>query len=117
MPVRLRLWVQNPRQTVGDLLFKEMSVVYILYSCSIDSYYIGVTSDIEKRLKEHKEGFYEQSYTRQATDWELYYELPCEHLGQSLKIEKHIKSMKSRKYIENLKKYEEIGFRLLRRYR
>ena len=61
MPVRLRLWVQNPRHTVGDLLFKEMSVVYILYSQSIDSCYIGVTSDLDKRIDEHNEGYYDHS--------------------------------------------------------
>jgi putative endonuclease len=37
-------------------------------------------------------------------------------IEQAHKIENHIKKMKSKKYIENLKKYPEISLRLLQKY-
>ena len=43
------------------------------------------------------------------------YALSC--FTQALAIEKHIKSMKSRKYLENLKKYPEITEKLKQLYK
>ena len=49
----------------------ELHYVYILYSTSIDSYYIGVSGDIEKRLKKHLSNH--KGYTSRAKDWEVKY--------------------------------------------
>ena len=82
---------------------------YILYSKSINRYYIGQTSDIEERLKLHNTGsFGGKSYTYKASDWGIYLLIPCETREQAVYVESRIKKMKSRKYIENLKKYPEI---------
>ncbi|QHI37600.1 hypothetical protein IMCC3317_29800 [Kordia antarctica] len=40
----------------------KVSYVYIL-KCSDDSYYTGVTSNLEKRFQQHQNGFHKESYT------------------------------------------------------
>ena len=82
---------------------------YILYSKSSNRYYIGYTSDINERIKLHNNGhFGGKSYTHNASDWEIFLLIPCISVEQAVYIESRIKKMKSRKYIENLKKYPEI---------
>ncbi|MCA9385226.1 GIY-YIG nuclease family protein [Candidatus Dojkabacteria bacterium] len=49
-----------------------MFFVYILYSVSIDRYYIGQTKDIPTRLEFHR--LETTRYTSQTDDWELLYE-------------------------------------------
>ena len=49
-------------------------------------------------------------------DWVLVFKILCVNKKQAMLIEKHIKSMKSRKYIENLIKYPEISQKLLEKY-
>ena len=83
----------------------------------IDKYYIGMTQEsIESRLKKHNSGEYTSSFTSQARDWELFFLIECETTQQAIRIEKHIKSMKSRKYIEDLKKFPEISVKLKNRF-
>jgi putative endonuclease len=55
-----------------------------------------------------------KSYTHITSDWELFLLIPCETITQAIYIELRIKNMKSRKYIENLKKYPEIVERILK---
>jgi putative endonuclease len=82
---------------------------YILYSKSINRYYVGYTSDIEKRLKLHSIGhFGGKSYTCRSNDWEVFLLISCKTIEQAVYVESRIKKMKSRKYIENLKKYPEL---------
>jgi putative endonuclease len=90
---------------------------YILFSKSINRYYIGYTSDIEERLRLHKNGsFGGKSFTHKASDWDLFLIIPCETITKAVFIESRIKKMKSRKYIENLKKYPEMIEKILREF-
>ena len=90
---------------------------YILYSKSFDRYYVGYTSDIEERLKLHNTGYFGgKSYTRLTADWELYLLIPCDTINQAVFVESRIKKMKSRKYIENLKKYPEMIEKILNKF-
>jgi putative endonuclease len=87
---------------------------YILYSKSSNRYYIGYTSDINERIKLHNEGhFGGKSFTYKASDWEIYLLIPCDSIEQAVSIESRIKNMKSRRYIENLKKYLEMIEKIL----
>ncbi len=36
-----------------------MNCVYIIYSESLDKYYIGEAIDLEERIEQHNSGFYE----------------------------------------------------------
>jgi putative endonuclease len=53
------------------------------------------------------------SSTHKATDWDIYLLISVETIEQAVFIESRIKKMKSRKYIENLRKYPEIVDRIL----
>ncbi len=72
--------------------------LYITYSVSLDRFYVGYTSDLEKRLFGHNNGVSE--YTSKASDWELKYTEAYSTRELAMKREKEIKKKKSRKYIE-----------------
>jgi putative endonuclease len=75
------------------------------------------TENVEDRLKKHNLNYYGSKYTSKANDWMVFISIRCETSNQALKIEKHIKSMKSKTYIENLKKYPEIIQKLFVKYK
>jgi putative endonuclease len=88
---------------------------YILYSNSINRYYVGYTTDIEERIKLHNSGYFgRKAYTYKASDWSLYLLIPCETIEQAVYVESRIKKMKSRKYIEDLAKYPEMVQKILK---
>jgi putative endonuclease len=76
--------------------------IYILYSVSSDIYYVGYTSDFEKRLVEHNTSE-ENTFTSKHRPWLLeavYFTGNKE--AEAMKIEKFIKKQKSRKLLEKL---------------
>ena len=90
-----------------------MIACYILYSESLDKFYTGITQDsVDSRLQLHNLSSYGNHFTSQANDWVVYLVIECVSVSQSMKIEKHIKKMKSKTYINNLKMYPEIIERL-----
>ena len=91
--------------------------VYILYSKKLNRYYTGSTNLLPKdRLKQHNDGFNDNGYTTKGIPWELFLSLACLSREQARQVELHIKRMKSKKYIENLKQYEELRKNLVDRY-
>jgi len=90
-----------------------MSTCYILFSKILDTYYVGITTEnVDDRIIKHNTSFYGAKYTSKATDWVFFYSISCECNSQMIKIEKHIKKMRSRIYIENLILYPEITQKL-----
>ena len=91
--------------------------VYILYSPSQNIFYTGFTTiSVEERLQKHNEKYYNNKYTAKASDWELYLSIECITEKQARAIEAHIKKMKSKIYICNLKKYPSMPQELLNRF-
>lgn len=90
--------------------------VYILFSDKIRRYYIGYTENIDYRLQQHNEGRYQNSYTTLTKDWRKIFFIECETKKQAILIEKHVKNMKSKKYIDNLVRYPEISDKLKKQY-
>ncbi|WP_205589285.1 GIY-YIG nuclease family protein [Mesonia aquimarina] len=80
-----------------------MFYVYILYSNSLDKFYVGETENLEERLSQHSSGFFKNSFTAKANDWILFLKIKANSRIQSRQIERHIKQMKSSVYIRNLK--------------
>ena len=72
---------------------------------------------IADRILKHNTSFYGAHYTSKTSDWEFYYIIECVTLSQAMKIEKHIKKMKSITYLKNLKKFETIQLKLLEKYK
>jgi putative endonuclease len=89
--------------------------VYILYSKKLDKYYIGCTDDINRRLAEHN-AVDNRNWTASGSPWTLYHSMSCHSLKQARQIEYHIKQMKSKKYINNLKHYPEMAEKLLHQF-
>ena len=96
----------------------ENYFVYILISKTINRFYIGSTAITpDKRLERHLSEYYgSNKFTAKAKDWKLFFAIKCISLKQATHIEKHIKNMKSKIYIENLKKYPDITIKLTERY-
>ena len=84
-----------------------MYYCYILYSEDLNRFYIGSTSlSPEDRLERHLNKYYDDpKFTTKAKDWVLFLAITCSSFDQARKIESHIKAMKSKKYIDNLKTY------------
>jgi putative endonuclease len=74
--------------------------VYILYSEKTDHYYIGSSADIEARLLRHNAGA--TPSTKHGRPWKVVYSETLADKTNALKRELYLKSMKSRKYIEEL---------------
>ncbi len=94
-----------------------MATLYILFSEKLYKYYIGSCLNLEERIAEHKRKEYSDSFTSKAEDWALYYWIDGLDYHQARKIENHIKKMKSKQYIENLKNYKEISLKLVDLYK
>lgn len=94
-----------------------MFCVYILHSSKLNRYYIGYTANFEQRLDFHLNSEEQRKFTHNANDWISFLTIECQTKPQALAIEKHIKRMKSKVYIENLKLYPEITTKLREKYR
>jgi putative endonuclease len=98
------------------LFLKIMFEVYILFSQKLEKYYIGFTSNLEERFTFHLNDHQSRKYTYKADDWRIVFTIPCSSKNQAMLVEKHIKSMKSKTYIENLMKYPAISEKLKQKY-
>jgi putative endonuclease len=94
-----------------------MDCVYILHSAKLSRFYTGFTADFDTRLEFHLNSEQARKFTYKADDWILFLKIECESKSQALAIEKHIKNMKSKIYIENLLRYPEIINKLLEKYK
>ena len=93
-----------------------MAYVYILYFRALQKYYIGSCLDLGKRLEEHANKQYPNCFTAKDEHWELVFQISGLAYPQARSIERHIKNMKSRNYIQNLLKYPEMVEKLKERY-
>ena len=93
-----------------------MFSVYVLHSVKLNKFYIGSTSNFDLRLHFHFNSE-NRKFTHNATDWTLFLKIDCENKNQALLIEKHLKKMKSKIYVQNLLKYPEIIQKLLSLYK
>jgi putative endonuclease len=96
--------------------FNSMASVYILLSRQLNRFYIGSCKDLEYRIQQHKMKEFDQSFTAKADDWSLFYHTDGLKSTQAKLIEQHIKRMKSKQYVQNLKDYPEIMERLKKKY-
>ena|ERR1700757_554339 len=93
-----------------------MALVYILHSAKLNKFYTGSCANIELRLLQHKNKEFPDSFTSVSDDWQLYFSINNLDGVVARKVEAHIKSMKSKIYIENLKKHPEITEKLISKF-
>ena len=98
--VRLRYSPPKKILRKRDFLILTMFTVYIIYSSTIDQYYIGHTINLEDRLYRHNNSG--SKSTKKAKDWVLKYAEHFESRSKATFREQEIKKKKSRKYIESL---------------
>ncbi|MEM9143774.1 MAG: GIY-YIG nuclease family protein [Bacteroidota bacterium] len=74
-----------------------MYVVYILYSDGLNRYYVGQTSNLEKRLATHNNGG--RKYTSKGVPWKLVITMECDTRSGAIALERKIKKRGIRRYL------------------
>ncbi len=70
--------------------------VYIVL-CSDDSYYIGVTSNLEQRIIQHNSGYDDKSYTYTRRPVVLQHQEEFSNVDQAIEREKQLKNWSRKK--------------------
>ena len=88
---------------------------YILYSKRLNKFYIGAThADVNSRLEKHNNSSYgNHRFTSTTNDWEIFLTLEANNYSHAVRMERKIKSMKSKTYLINLKRYPELRQKLI----
>ncbi|MEN9973524.1 MAG: hypothetical protein RIS20_1871 [Bacteroidota bacterium] len=89
-----------------------ISHIYIIYSNSIDKYYIGYSSNPWHRINQHNSNL-KDKYTGRAQDWVIKSVFEVENESVAIKIERFIKKQKSRNLIERLCQKDFFGENIL----
>ena len=79
-----------------------MHVVYVIFSPSLDRYYVGEAEDLGMRLSQHNDHHYKGSFTVRASDWEVRTSLSCRDRSHARLVEAYIKRQRKRSFIERL---------------
>jgi putative endonuclease len=79
-----------------------MHFVYVIYSEQANKYYVGETDNIELRLSKHNNHSYQDSFTKIAEDWKVVLLFNCVSREQAIRLEKFIKKMKSKVFIQKV---------------
>ncbi|MFN7301097.1 MAG: GIY-YIG nuclease family protein [Bacteroidota bacterium] len=85
------LHLQSPFLFLADIC------CYILYSASLDKFYIGACQDaLEERIRKHNEHAYgNHRFTAAAKDWQLFLKIEADSFPHAVRFERKIKSMNS----------------------
>jgi len=78
----------------------EYNFVYILHSKKLNKKYIGLTNDIQRRIRQHKNG--KSTFTASAEDWKIIYYEVFASKSDAIREEKFLKSGKGRERIKYL---------------
>ena len=89
----LRLWT-------ADEVHDQSWCVYVL-KCSNDNLYIGITNDLERRLREHEQGR-GSKFVRSWRPFELVKTIPCINSGEARRLEYDLKRLTRKQKIEVL---------------
>ncbi|WP_081489500.1 GIY-YIG nuclease family protein [Melioribacter roseus] len=77
-----------------------MFYVYVLRSLKDNKRYVGLTSDISRRFREHQNGLVKS--TRHRRPFELIYYESYENKSEAMKREKFFKTGKGREFLNSL---------------
>ncbi|MBT0607422.1 GIY-YIG nuclease family protein [Aequorivita echinoideorum] len=85
-----------------------MHFLYIIYSKAIDRYYIGESPDVSMRLEQRNNHYFKKNFTKAAKDWQVLLRYECTDRNGALLLEKFLKKMKSRVFLEKVISNPEI---------
>ena len=88
-----------------------MIFVYILESKKSGRYYIGCTSDVEKRLDKHNLGLVEA--TKKFRPYELKLKQAFQNISEARKVEARLKRLKRKDYLQKAIVNQNIRFRAI----
>ena len=89
--------------------------VYILYSASHDLYYVGESSDVERRIVFHNY-LSQTGYTSKFRPWKLLLQMELPNHSSARRLEKHIKKQKNRGIITLLHSDMEYRKALIKKF-
>lgn len=94
---------------IGQVDGRMQGTLYILKSLVNNRYYIGSTQNIDRRIREHNLG--KSKYTKLTRPFELVFKAEFDSIAEARKIEYKLKSLKSRKVLEQIitDKYIKLG--------
>ena len=76
-----------------------MFFVYILYSSSLEKYYVGSTDDVDKRLDQHNLG--KGNFTSKGIPWILITTFSCNSRSEAVVLEMKIKKRGIKRYLQD----------------
>ena len=86
-----------------------MFYIYILYSESADKYYVGYTSDLERRIGQHNYSD-RNTFTSKFRPWIIAAAFEAGKVeSEAIRIERFIKKQKSRKLIKRMVQREPLN--------
>jgi len=95
----------------------KSAFVYLLSNKNHTVIYIGVTSDLVKRVRQHKTRLYENSFTSKYNVFELVYFEEFENIVDAIKREKQLKAGSREKKINLINgfnsKWEDLFWQLI----
>jgi putative endonuclease len=77
---------------------KNMYYVYVLWSNKLGKRYVGSTSDVEKRVVEHNNGY--SKFTKGGMPWQKVYQEEYLTRTEALKREKFLKTGQGRAWLD-----------------
>jgi putative endonuclease len=82
--------------------------LHIIYSKSSTKYYVGETHDVQERILKHNQHEYSNAFSKIANDWTLALAFECNDRNEALFLERFLKKMKSKMFIEKIIQNPEI---------
>ena len=73
--------------------------VYVLYSSSLERYYVGSTDNVEKRLSQHNSG--RGYFTGKGCPWNLITNIECKSRSEAMRLEIQIKKRGIKRYLQD----------------
>ena len=83
------------------------SYIYILFSNTINKYYVGYSSNPWRRIAQHNTNTHDK-FSGRTSDWELKAVFEVEDVSTAVRLERFIKKQKSRVLIEKLCQHDFI---------
>ncbi|MCE7068160.1 GIY-YIG nuclease family protein [Dyadobacter sp. CY326] len=75
-------------------------VVYILFSDSLDKFYVGQTQNLDSRLRMHNGR--RVNITAKGVPWKLFYTFECSDCSTAMQLESKLKKRGIKRHLQDL---------------
>ena len=77
----------------------RMFYVYIIYSSSLEKYYVGSTDNVERRLGQHNAG--RGNFTSKGCPWILIVSIELSSRSEAVRLEHKVKKRGIKRYLQD----------------